>query len=177
MKILNRCLIHGLGLGLLVMLTACQQVLNKPEATAPSQPAERVTFEQSARCSKDVDRSAVGQFIFAQVIYSETVAPERTELLVSNNTLSDAQRAGLEQFIEKNKACRTLRLQAFREYELRQVLIEHYERMDALYVALLTQKLTIAQGNAQLKTNFELYGAQIKKVINRLREVDEERVG
>ena len=165
MKILNRCLIHGLGLGLLVMLTACQQVLNKPEATAPSQPAE------------DVDRSAVGQFVFAQVIYSETVAPERTELLVSNNTLSDAQRAGLEQFIEKNKACRTLRLQAFREYELRQVLIEHYERMDALYVALLTQKLTTAQGNAQLKANFELYGAQIKKVINRLREVDEERVG
>ena len=49
--------------------------------------------------------------------------------------------------------------------------------MDALYVALLSKKLTIGQGNAQLKTNFELYGAQIKKVINRLREVDEERVG
>ena len=49
--------------------------------------------------------------------------------------------------------------------------------MDALYVALLTQELTIAQGNAQLKANFEWYGAQIKKVINRLREVDEERVG
>ena len=177
MKILNRCFIYGLGLGLLVMLTACQHVPNKSEATAPSQPAERVTFEQSARCSKDVDRSAVGQFIFARVIYSETVAPERTELLVSYKTLRDAQRAGLEKFIEKNKACRALRLQAFREYELRQVLIEHYERMDALYVALLTQKLTIAQGNAQLKTNFELYGAQIKKVINRLREVDEERVG
>ena len=49
--------------------------------------------------------------------------------------------------------------------------------MDALFAALLSKELTIGQANAQLNVNFERYQATIKKIINRSREVDEDRVG
>ncbi len=177
MKSLKRFFLYCLGLGLMVPLAACQQVSTKPEAASASQPVERVTFEHANRCIKALELSDVGQLVFTQVLYSKSVAPEHKELLVSNKTINDAQGTVLGQFIEKNKTCRTLRLQAFDDYELRQVLSEHYERMDALFAALLSKQLTIGQANAQLNANFERYQATIKKIINRSREVDEDRVG
>ncbi len=168
-------------LGLLAIafaLGGCQSSATKLEATTPvAKPAAVVTFAQANRCLDELNDSEVGKRVFSQILYSPKVAGENSHLEKSTQYLTDTQVELLKEFREKNKECRALRLQAFREYELKvQLTIFHHE-IDQMFDELQNKRITIGQGNKQSNVIRARYQAEVRKFFDRSKEIDEERLG
>ncbi|MEI6839398.1 MAG: hypothetical protein WCK56_16515, partial [Alcaligenaceae bacterium] len=118
-----------------------------------------------------------GQRIFSQIFYSDIVAPQHVQLMTLKRYLSDDEIELLNEFIEQNKECRSLRVQAFREHEFRAQLLIFHTDMDALFDDLLSRRISIGQSNTQFIKIRERYLIEVNKIYQRSREIDEERVG
>ena len=136
-----------------------------------------VTIAQANRCTKDLNQSELGQRIFSQIFYSDIVAPQYTQLMTLNRYLSDAEIDLLNEFIEQNKECRSLRIQAFREYEFRAQLLIFHAEIDGVFDDLLSRRITIGQSNTRSQKIRERYLSEVNKIYKRSRDIEEERVG
>ena len=83
----------------------------------------------------------------------------------------------MNEFIEQNKECRSLRIQAFRDYEFRAQLLIFHEDMDVLFDDLLSRRITIGQSNTRSLKIRERYLIEVNKIYKRSKDIDEERVG
>jgi hypothetical protein len=168
-------------LALLVMtisLSGCQSASPEQETTTPvAKPAAIVTFTQANRCLDDLNGSDVGKRVFSQILFSPAIAREHSYLENSTQYLTDAQVELLKEFREKNKECRALRLQAFREYELKVQLTIFHNEIDQMFDELQNKRITIGQGNKQSNVIRARYQAEVRKFFDRSKEIDEERFG
>jgi hypothetical protein len=168
-------------LGLLAIafvLSGCQSSATKQETATPvAKPAAVVTFAQANRCLDELKDSEVGKRVFSQILYSPAIAREHSYLENSTQYLTDAQVELLKEFREKNKECRALRLQAFREYELKVQLTIFHNEIDQMFDELQNRRITIGQGNKQSNVIRARYQAEVRKFFDRSKEIDEERLG
>lgn len=165
-------------LAIAIVLSGCQSHATRALVADAADPAPKaVTIAQANRCIKDLNRSALGQRIFSQIFYSDVVAPQYTQLMTLNRYLSEAEVGLLKEFIEQNKECRSLRIQAFREYEFRAQLLIFHAEMDAMFDDVLNRRITIGQSNTQSQQIRERYLIEINKIYKRSREIDEESLG
>ncbi len=168
-------------LGLLAIafvLSGCQSSATKQETATPiAKPAAVVTFAQANRCLDDLNDSEVGKRVFSQILYSPAIAREYSYLENSTQYLTDTQVELLKEFREKNKECRALRLQAFREYELKVQLTIFHNEIDQMFDELQSKRITIGQGNRQSNVIRARYQAEVRKFFDRSKEIDEERLG
>jgi len=161
-----------------VALSGCQSTMPKAVAHESVDPRPKIaTFAQASACTKDLNRSDLGQRIFSQVFYSDVVAPQYTQLMTLNRYMSDAEIELLTEFIEKNKECRSLRIQAFREYEFRAQLLIFHAEMDALFHDVISRRITIGKSNTLSQNIRARYLIEIDKIYKRTREIDEDRLG
>ena len=157
-------------------LVGCQNVATLAANTEEREPPRYVSLEQANLCNQSLNNSSVGQIVFNQIFYSEIVAPERVALKTLNRTLDAEQISVLQQFIAQNHECRSLRLQAFREYEFRVALKDYFDEMDVLFADMMNKTKTIAQGNAMSAQIIERYQSTIKRIIQRSRFIDEDSI-
>jgi len=167
-----------LAIAIAIAVSGCQSTVPKAIVAEVVDPAPQiVTMAQASRCTKDLNQSELGQRIFSLIFYSDIVAPQYVQLMTLNRYLSDAEIDLLNEFIEQNKECRSLRIQAFREYEFRAQLLIFHEDMDALFDDLLMRLVTIGQSNAQSQKIRDRYLIEVNKIYKRSKDIDEERVG
>ena len=165
-------------LAIAIVASGCQSTVPKAIVAEVVDPAPQiVTMAQASRCTKDLNQSELGQRIFSQIFYSDIVAPQYVQLMTLNRYLSDAEIDLLNEFIEQNKECRSLRIQAFREYEFRAQLLIFHTDMDALFDDLLMRRVTIEQSNARSQKIRDRYLIEVNKIYKRSKDIDEERVG
>jgi len=165
-------------LAIATALSGCQSSVPKAIVAKAIDPAPQIiTMAQASRCTKDLNQSELGQHIFSQIFYSDIVAPQYVQLMTLNRYLSDAEIELLNEFIEQNKECRSLRIKAFREYEFRAQLLIFNEDMDALFDDLLSRRITIGQSNTRSLKIRERYLIEVNKIYKRSKDIDEERVG
>ena len=160
-----------------LFLVGCQNVATLAANTEAREPPRYVSLEQANLCNQSLNNSRVGQIVFNQIFYSEIVAPERVTLKTLNRTLDAEQISVLQQFIAQNHECRSLRLQAFREYEFRVALKDYFDEMDVLFADMMSKTKTIAQGNAMSAQIIERYQSTIRRIIQRSRFIDEDSIG
>lgn len=173
-----RGLIRVALLAIAIVASGCQSTVPKAIVAEVVDPAPQiVTMAQASRCTKDLNQSELGQRIFSQIFYSDIVAPQYVQLMTLNRYLSDAEIDLLNEFIEQNKECRSLRIQAFREYEFRAQLLIFHTDMDALFDDLLMRRVTIEQSNARSQKIRDRYLIEVNKIYKRSKDIDEERVG
>lgn len=165
-------------LGISILVSGCQSTAPKAVVVeAVDLPPKIVTITRANRCSNDLNQSELGERIFSQIFYSDIVAPQYVQLITLNRYLNDAEIELLNEFIEQNKECRSLRIQAFREYEFRAQLLIFHTEMDAVFDDLLSRRITIGHSNARSLKIRERYLIEVNKIYKRTREIDEERVG
>ena len=168
-------------LALLVMimsLSGCQSAAPlEGTATPVAQPTMVVTFAQANRCIEDINQSELGKRVFSQILYSTEITQERASLETSTQYLTDSQVELLKEFREKNKECRSLRIQAFREHELKVQLTIFHNEMDHMFDELQNKRIAIGQGNRQLKEIRARYQVEVRKFFDRSKEFDDERLG
>ena len=159
-----------------LFLVGCQNVATLTANTEAREPPRYVSLEQANLCNQSLNNSRVGKIVFNQIFYSEIVAPERVALKTLNRTLDAEQITVLQQFIAQNHECRSLRLQAFREYEFRIALKDYFDEMDVLFADMTNKTKTIAQGNAMSAQIIERYQSTIRRIIQRSRFIDEDSI-
>ena len=165
-------------LAIAIAVSGCQSTVPKAIVAESVDPAPQiVTMAQASRCTKDLNQSESGQRIFSQIFYSDIVAPQYVQLMTLNRYLSDTEIELLNEFIEQNKECRSLRIQAFRDYEFRAQLLIFHEDMDVLFDDLLSRRITIGQSNTRSLKIRERYLIEVNKIYKRSKDIDEERVG
>ena len=173
-----RGLIRVALLAIAIVASGCQTNVPKVVvAEVIAQTPKIVTMAQASRCTNDLNQSELGQRIFSQIFYSDIVAPQHVQLMTLKRYLSDDEIELLNEFIEQNKECRSLRAQAFREHEFRAQLLIFHTDMDALFDDLLSRRISIGQSNTQFIKIRERYLIEVNKIYQRSREIDEERVG
>ena len=159
-----------------LLLVGCQSVATVAVNSETTEQPSHITLEQANNCNKILNNSSVGQIIFKQIFYSDVVAPEKIHLKTLNKTLNEEQISTLQQFIIQNHECRSLRLQAFREYEFRLALKDYFDEMDLLFMDMISQTKTIAQGNAMSEQIIQRYRSTIRQIIQRSRFIDEDTI-
>jgi len=177
MKLIAKFFIRTSFLITSLFLVGCQNVATLAANTGKREPPRYVSLEQANLCNQSLNNSSVGQIVFNQIFYSEIVAPERVALKTLNRTLDAEQISVLQQFIAQNHECRSLRLQAFREYEFRVALKDYFDEMDVLFADMMSKTKTIAQGNAMSAQIIERYQSTIRRIIQRSRVIDEDSIG
>jgi len=177
MKLIAKFFIRTSFLITSLFLVGCQNVATLAANTEEREPPRYVSLEQANLCNQSLNNSSVGQIVFNQIFYSEIVAPERVALKTRNRTLDADQISVLQQFIAQNHECRSLRLQAFREYEFRVALKDYFDEMDVLFADMMNKTKTIAQGNAMSAQIIERYQSTIRRIIQRSRFIDEDSIG
>ena len=165
-------------LAIVISLSGCQSSTPKQSAAEPiAKSTPVVTMEQASRCNDDVNKSEVGKRVFSQLLYNSNIASEYTHIETSTQYLNDAQVELLKEFREKNKECRSLRLQAFKGYEYRTQLSIFYAEMDVLFDDMQNKRIPIGQANVKANEIRVRYQAEIRKIYERSKEFDENRLG
>ena len=177
MKLITKLLTRICCLITLFVLLGCQNTVSRSVNAEAREPPRYVSLEQANLCNQSLNNSRVGQIVFNQIFYSEIVAPERVALKTLNRTLDAEQITVLQQFIAQNHECRSLRLQAFREYEFRIALKDYFDEMDVLFADMTNKTKAIAQGNAMSAQIIERYQSTIRRIIQRSRFIDEDSIG
>ncbi len=165
-------------LAIVISLSGCQS--STPKESAPdsvAKPAAVVTMAQASRCNNEVNQSEVGKRIFSELLYNSDIGREHTHIETSTQYLNDSQVELLKEFREKNKECRSLRLQASKVYEYRVQLSIFYTEMDALFDDMQNKRISIGQANVKANEIRVRYQAEIRKIYERSKEIDENRLG
>ena len=143
--------VYILFIALFFVLSGCQ---NKPFKSQAVQEREAINLRISASmrnadmCRDELEKSEPKfSIIEKEIITIKKDNPAKFNLMTSTAFLTSEQKEIFKDFLSKNYKCRQLRIVGFSGLPHYKIMIEDYNKIDALYIKALTDQITIGQLN------------------------------
>jgi hypothetical protein len=163
--------VYILFVALFFLLSGCQ---NKPFKSQAVQEREAINLRISASmrnadmCRDELEKSEPKfSMIEKEIIAVKKDNPAKFNLMTSTAFLTSEQKEIFKDFLSKNYKCRQLRIAGFSGLPHYKIFIEDYNKLDALYIKVLTDQITIGQLN-------QAFTELNEKMISNLSDADRE---
>jgi hypothetical protein len=124
-------------------------------------------FAKSAECAKSLSETDENfQKVSKEILYASDTSPYKLELMASKKRLSSAEKAIFTKAVQGGLKCREIMLQGLNGTPLYTVITVQNNRLDGIYLKLITGEYTVGDANQAKSKAVELVREEIRAAQN-----------